>query len=45
MPVPVKIIGWFDSNVHVEGEVSSGEKVVVKGNERLRPMQKVQIIN
>lgn len=42
-PVPVKEKGWYEGFVHVEGEVRVGESVVVRGNERLRPMQKVRI--
>lgn len=42
-PVLVKEKGWYEGFVHVEGEVRVGESVVVRGNERLRPMQKVRI--
>ncbi|MYH39743.1 MAG: efflux RND transporter periplasmic adaptor subunit [Candidatus Dadabacteria bacterium] len=42
-PVPVKEKGWYEGFVHVEGEIRVGESVVVRGNERLRPMQKVRI--
>lgn len=41
--VPVKEKGWYEGFVHVEGEVRVGESVVVRGNERLMPMQKVRI--
>ena len=44
VPVPV-ITGIEDgSSVRVEGEVNVGEQVVVRGNERLQPMQPVKII-
>lgn len=42
-PVPVEERGWYEGFTHVEGEVSAGESVVVRGNERLRPMQKVRV--
>ena len=42
-PVPVEEKGWYESFTHVEGGISVGENVVVRGNERLRPMQKVRI--
>lgn len=42
-PVPVEEKGWYEGFTHVEGEISAGESVVVRGNERLRPMQKVRI--
>ena len=42
-PVPVEEKGWYESFTHVEGAISVGESVVIRGNERLRPMQKVRI--
>ena len=42
-PVQVEEKGWYESFTHVEGGISVGESVVVRGNERLRPMQKVRI--
>ena len=42
-PVPVEEKGWYEGFTHVEGEVGVGESVVVRGNERLGPMQKVRI--
>ena len=42
-PVSVEEKGWYEGFAHIEGEVSVGESVVVRGNERLRPMQKVRI--
>ena len=41
--VPVKEKGWYESFTHVEGKINVGESVVVRGNERLRPMQKVRV--
>ncbi len=42
-PVSVEERGWYESFTHVEGEIGVGESVVVRGNERLRPMQKVRV--
>jgi RND family efflux transporter MFP subunit len=43
-PVPVKIIGYYDGNVAVEGPLQPGAPVVIRGNERLMPGQPVQIL-
>ena len=43
--VPVKEKGWYEGFTHVEGGISAGESVVVRGNERLMPMQKVRIVD
>ena len=42
-PVPLERKGWYEGFAHVEGEIGVGESVVVRGNERLRPMQKVRV--
>jgi hypothetical protein len=42
--VPVKTIAAHGSLVEVEGDLKPGLKVVVRGNERLRPGQPVQIV-
>lgn len=42
-PVPLERKGWYEGFAHVEGEIGVGESVVVRGNERLMPMQKVRI--
>ena len=42
-PVPVERKGWYEGFAHVDGEIRVGESVVVRGNERLIPMQKVRI--
>ncbi len=43
VPLPV-ITGIEDgSRIQVEGEVNVGEQVVVRGNERLQPMQPVEV--
>ena len=44
MPVNVKIVGYYDGNVAVEGELKPGDKVVIRGNERLRPDQTVIVL-
>ncbi len=41
--VPIEEKGWYENLTHVEGAISVGESVVVRGNERLMPMQKVRI--
>ena len=43
-PVPVKVIGYYDGNVAVEGPLKPGDLVVVRGNERLQPGQPVEVI-
>jgi multidrug efflux pump subunit AcrA (membrane-fusion protein) len=43
-PVPVKVIGYYDGNVAVVGSLKPGDLVVVRGNERLRPGQPVEIL-
>ena len=44
IPVPVKILGYYDGNVEVAGKLAPGSKVVIRGNERLRPGQPVSVI-
>jgi RND family efflux transporter MFP subunit len=43
-PVPVTVTGYYDGSVAVEGAINPGDRVVVRGNERLRPGQSVQIL-
>jgi HlyD family secretion protein len=43
-PVPVKTGIAVDSLIQVEGPVAAGDLVVVRGNERLRPNQPVQVV-
>jgi len=43
-PVPVKVTGYYDGNVAVEGAINPGDQVVIRGNERLRPGQPVQVL-
>jgi len=40
----VKILGYYDGGVAVEGNLKPGDQVVIRGNERLRPGQLVTII-
>jgi multidrug efflux pump subunit AcrA (membrane-fusion protein) len=42
--VPVKTGIAVDSLIQIEGPVAVGELVVVRGNERLRPMQSVTVV-
>ncbi len=44
MPVNVEIVGYYDGNVAVEGELKPGDKVVIRGNERLRSGQTVLVL-
>jgi len=43
-PVPVTTGIAVDSLIQVEGEVAAGDLVVVRGNERLQPNQKVRVV-
>jgi len=43
IPVPVKITGYYDGDVAVEGNLKPGGRVVIRGNERLRPGQPVVV--
>ena len=45
VPVRVKVTGYFDGNVAVEGNLKPGDMVVIRGNERLRPGQAVEVQN
>ncbi|MBU4503520.1 MAG: efflux RND transporter periplasmic adaptor subunit [Proteobacteria bacterium] len=44
VPVNVDIVGYYDGNVAVEGELKPGDKVVIRGNERLMPGQTVLVL-
>lgn len=43
IPAGVKILGYYDGNVAIAGNLKAGDQVVTRGNERLRPGQPVQI--
>ncbi|MDY6837790.1 MAG: efflux RND transporter periplasmic adaptor subunit [Thermodesulfobacteriota bacterium] len=43
-PVTVQVMGYHDGNVAVEGPLKVGDSVVIRGNERLRPGQVVEVI-
>ena len=43
MPLNVKILGYYDGNVAVEGSLQPDDQVVIRGNERLRPGQPVTV--
>ncbi|OGP60205.1 MAG: hypothetical protein A2V65_02530, partial [Deltaproteobacteria bacterium RBG_13_49_15] len=42
-PAIVDILGYYDGNVAVGGELKPGDQVVIRGNERLRSGQPVQV--
>lgn len=44
IPIPVKILGYYDGDVAVEGNLKPGDQVVIRGNERLRPGQVVTVL-
>lgn len=43
-PVPVIVLGYLENLVSIEGDLKPGDKVVIRGNERLRPGQPVRIV-
>ena len=43
MPVNIKVIGYYDGNVAVKGDLKPGDQVVIRGNERLSPGQSVLV--
>ena len=43
MPVPIKIGASIGNWIQVTGSIQAGDRVVVEGNERLRPNQDVQV--
>jgi RND family efflux transporter MFP subunit len=43
-PVPIVILEYFENSVAVEGDLKPGDKVVIRGNERLRPGQPVKVL-
>ena len=43
VPIPVRVDGYYDGHVAVIGRLKPGMPVVVRGNERLRPGQAVQV--
>ncbi|MDP2862028.1 MAG: efflux RND transporter periplasmic adaptor subunit [Desulfobacterales bacterium] len=43
LSVMVKVLGYYDGNAAVEGDLKPGDKVVIRGNERLRPGQPVMV--
>ncbi len=44
VPVNVKILGYYDGNVAVQGHLEPGDTVIIRGNERLRPGQAVTVL-
>jgi RND family efflux transporter MFP subunit len=45
VPVPVKVMGYYENDAAIQGDLEPGQQVVVRGNERLRPGQAVQVID
>jgi membrane fusion protein, multidrug efflux system len=45
VPVPVKVEGYYDNDAAVQGDLKPGQQVVIRGNERLRPGQTVQVVD
>ncbi|MDX2445982.1 MAG: efflux RND transporter periplasmic adaptor subunit [Desulfobacterales bacterium] len=45
VPVPIKVVGYYEGNAAIQGALEPGQQVVVRGNERLRPGQAVQVID
>ena len=45
LPVPVKVVGYYDNDAAIEANLEPGLQVVVRGNERLRPGQAVQVVD
>jgi len=43
VPVNVKVIGYYNGNAAVKGDLKPGDRVVIRGNERLMPGQTVRI--
>jgi len=43
VPVPVNILGYYDGDVAIVGDLKPGAQVVIRGNERLRPGQAVVV--
>jgi RND family efflux transporter MFP subunit len=44
LPVPIKVLGYYGGDAAIEGGLKTGQQVVIRGNERLRPGQAVQVI-
>ena len=44
IPVNIEIVGYYDGSVAVEGGLKPGDKVVIRGNERLSPGQTVLVL-
>jgi RND family efflux transporter MFP subunit len=45
VPVPVKVVGYYDNDAAIEGALEPGFQVVIRGNERLRPGQALQVVD
>ena len=45
VPVSVTVLGYYDNDAAIEGDLEPGQQVVTRGNERLRPGQAVEVVN
>jgi RND family efflux transporter MFP subunit len=45
LPVPIKVVGYYDNDAAIEGGLEPGMQVIIRGNERLRPGQPVRVID
>jgi RND family efflux transporter MFP subunit len=45
LPVPVTVSGYYGNDAAVKGDLQPDERVVIRGNERLRPGQPVQEVD
>jgi RND family efflux transporter MFP subunit len=44
IPIDVDVIGYYDGDASIKGNVKPGDQVVIRGNERLRPGAQIQIL-
>ncbi len=44
-PVTIEVVGYHDNDAAVKGDLKPGQQVVIRGNERLRPGQRIKVID
>jgi len=44
-PVTVEVVGYYNNSAVVKDGLTPGRQVVIRGNERLRPGQEVEVID
>jgi len=44
-PVSVDVVGYHDNDAAIQGQLTPGQLVVIRGNERLRPGQPLKVVN